>query len=110
MSDIPSPTPSPAEMEELFPGVESEGPLVGILMGSESDRPVMEKACAELNERALSYEMRVISAHRNPREVAEYAEKASVRGIRVLICGAGSASMPPRPPAAIGTPITGSSV
>ena len=95
MSDIPSPTPSPAELEELFPGVESEGPLVGILMGSESDRPVMEKACAELDERALSYEIRVISAHRDPRAVAEYAEKASVRGIRVLICGAGMAAALP---------------
>ena len=66
MSDIPSPTPSPAEIAELIPGLESEGPLVGILMGSESDRPVMEKAAAELDARALSYEMRVISAHRNP--------------------------------------------
>ena len=44
MSDIPSPTPSPAEIAELIPGLESEGPLVGILMGSESDRPIMEKA------------------------------------------------------------------
>ena len=74
MSDIPSPIPSPAQLEELFPGVESPGPLVGILMGSESDRPVMEKAGAELEARALSYEMRVISAHRNPKEVAAYAD------------------------------------
>ena len=88
MSDIPSPTPSPAEIAELIPGLESEGPLVGILMGSESDRPVMEKAAAELDARALSYEMRVISAHRNPREVA-------LRGIRVLICGAGMAAALP---------------
>ena len=91
VSDIPSPTPSPAEIAELIPGLESEGPLVGILMGSESDRPIMEKAAAELDARALSYEMRVISAHRNPKEVAAYAESAAVRGIRVLICGAGMA-------------------
>jgi 5-(carboxyamino)imidazole ribonucleotide mutase len=87
VSDMPSPTPSPAEMEELFPGVESPGPLVGILMGSESDRPVMEKACAELDARALTYELRVISAHRNPKEVAEYAEKASVRGMAAALPG-----------------------
>ena len=71
MSDIPSPTPSPAEIAELIPGLESEGPLVGIVMGSESDRPIMEKAAAELDARALSYEMRAISAHRNPKEVAD---------------------------------------
>ena len=64
-------------------------------MGSESDRPVMEKACAELDARALSYEMRVISAHRNPKEVAAYAESAALRGIRVLICGAGMAAALP---------------
>ena len=90
-----SPTPTPAEMAELIPGLESDGPLVGILMGSESDRPVMEKACAELEARALSYELRVISAHRNPKEVAAYAESAALRGIRVLICGAGMAAALP---------------
>ena len=89
MSDIPSPTPSPAEMEEMIPGMEATAPLVGILMGSESDRPVMEKACAELDERALSYEIRVISAHRNPKEVAAYAESAAPRGIRVNAISAG---------------------
>ena len=89
------PTPTPAEMAELIPGLESDGPLVGILMGSESDRPVMEKACAELEARALSYELRVISAHRNPKEVAAYAEGAALRGIRVLICGAGMAAALP---------------
>ena len=79
----------------MIPGLEATAPLVGILMGSESDRPVMEKACAELDERALSYEIRVISAHRNPKEVAAYAESASVRGIRVIICGAGMAAALP---------------
>src|SRR6185436_14847222 len=101
-------------MEELFPGVESEGPLVGILMGSESDRPVMEKACAELDARALSYEIRVISAHRNPKEVAAYAESAALRGIRVIIAGAGMAAALPGVVAAytelpvIGVPLTSS--
>jgi 5-(carboxyamino)imidazole ribonucleotide mutase len=89
------PTPTPAQMAELIPELQSDGPLVGILMGSESDRPVMEKACAELDARALSYELRVISAHRDPKEVAEYAESAALRGIRVLICGAGMAAALP---------------
>jgi phosphoribosylaminoimidazole carboxylase PurE protein len=94
-SETAAVTPTAAEMERLHPGMESTGPLVGILMGSESDRPVMEKACAELDERALSYEIRVISAHRNPKEVAAYAESAALRGIRVLICGAGMAAALP---------------
>ena len=93
--DVPSPTPSPAEMDDMIPGLEATAPLVGILMGSESDRPIMEKACAELDARALSYEINVISAHRNPKEVAAYAESASVRGIRVIIAGAGMAAALP---------------
>jgi phosphoribosylaminoimidazole carboxylase PurE protein len=93
--DVPSQTPSPAEMDELILGLEATAPLVGILMGSESDRPIMEKACAELDARALSYEINVISAHRNPKEVAAYAESASVRGIRVIIAGAGMAAALP---------------
>jgi 5-(carboxyamino)imidazole ribonucleotide mutase len=94
-TETPSPTPSAAEMERLLPGMEATGPLIGILMGSESDRPVMDKACAELDERGLSYEVRVISAHRDPKAVAAYAEGAALRGIRVLICGAGMAAALP---------------
>ena len=76
--------------------MEADGPLVGILMGSESDRPVMEKACARARgARASRYELRVISAHRNPKEVAAYAEGAALRGMRVLICGAGMAAALP---------------
>jgi phosphoribosylaminoimidazole carboxylase PurE protein len=82
-------------MEQLLPDLSADGPLIGILMGSESDRPVMEKACAELDARGLSYEINVISAHRNPKQVAAYAERAAVRGIRVLICGAGMAAALP---------------
>jgi 5-(carboxyamino)imidazole ribonucleotide mutase len=107
-----SATPTPEEMAELLPELQPDGPLVGILMGSESDRPVMEKACAELQARAISHELRVISAHRNPREVAAYAEGAALRGIRVLICGAGKAAALPGVVAAytelpvIGVPIS----
>jgi phosphoribosylaminoimidazole carboxylase PurE protein len=70
-------------------------PLVGIVMGSESDRAVMEKACTELNERGISNEIQVMSAHRSPDLVATYAKEARGRGIKIIIAGAGlSAALP----------------
>src|SRR3954453_16679481 len=64
-------------------------------MGSESDRAVMEKACGELNERGISNEIQVMSAHRSPDLVATYAKEAKGRGIQVIIAGAGlSAALP----------------
>ena len=72
-----------------------EGPTVGIVMGSKSDMPVMEKAAAELEQLGIRHEMRVMSAHRDPETVAEYAKNARLRGIRVIIAGAGlSAALP----------------
>ena len=71
------------------------GPLVGILVGSESDREAMEPAMKELEERAISHEFYVLSAHRDPRGVAEYASTAALRGVRVIICGAGMAAALP---------------
>jgi 5-(carboxyamino)imidazole ribonucleotide mutase len=71
------------------------GPLVGILVGSESDRESMEPAIQELEERGISHEFRVLSVHRDPRGVAEYASTAALRGVRVLICGAGMAAALP---------------
>ncbi|MDQ3859917.1 MAG: 5-(carboxyamino)imidazole ribonucleotide mutase [Actinomycetota bacterium] len=74
---------------------EAAGPLVGILIGSESDREAIEPAIEELGERAISYELRVLSAHRDPRGVAEYASTAALRGVRVIIAAAGmSAALP----------------
>jgi phosphoribosylaminoimidazole carboxylase PurE protein len=70
-------------------------PDVGILVGSESDRAAMEAATKELDERGIEWEFNVLSAHRNPREVAEYATTAADRGIRVLITGAGLAAALP---------------
>jgi 5-(carboxyamino)imidazole ribonucleotide mutase len=68
---------------------------VGILVGSESDRERMQPALDALDERGVSYEFEVRSAHRTPDAVAEYARTARERGIRVLICGAGlSAALP----------------
>jgi phosphoribosylaminoimidazole carboxylase PurE protein len=72
-----------------------DAPLVGIVMGSESDRETMEKAGKELEERGIAYEIQVMSAHRSPDLVATYAKEARSRGLRVIIAGAGlSAALP----------------
>jgi 5-(carboxyamino)imidazole ribonucleotide mutase len=70
-------------------------PLVGILIGSESDRDAIMGAVEELDERGIASELNVLSAHRNPREVAEYASSARERGLKVLIAGAGMAAALP---------------
>lgn len=70
----------------------SEKPLVGILMGSDSDLPVMEEAAKILKDFGIPYEMTVSSAHRTPKRTSEYAQSAEGRGIRVIIAGAGSAA------------------
>ena len=73
----------------------SDAPQVGIVMGSKSDMPLMERAGQELEERGIRYELRVMSAHRDPETVAEYARNARLRGLRVIIAGAGlSAALP----------------
>ena len=70
-------------------------PVVGILVGSESDRERMKPALDELDARGIAYEFEVRSAHRDPRAVAEYCESARGRGLRVLIAGAGLAAALP---------------
>ena len=80
-----------AELEE----VEVDTPLVGIVMGSKSDLSTMEAAEKELTERGIRSEVRIMSAHREPDKVAEYARNARLRGLRVIIAGAGlSAALP----------------
>jgi 5-(carboxyamino)imidazole ribonucleotide mutase len=69
--------------------------IVGILVGSESDRERMQGAVDELDRRGIAYELEVRSAHRDPAAVAEYATSARSRGLRVLICGAGLAAALP---------------
>jgi 5-(carboxyamino)imidazole ribonucleotide mutase len=85
-----------AEVEHEFDELDvDEVPAVGIVMGSKSDMPVMERAGEELEERGIRYEIRVMSAHRDPETVAEYAKNARMRGLRVIIAGAGlSAALP----------------
>jgi 5-(carboxyamino)imidazole ribonucleotide mutase len=70
----------------------SDRPLVGILMGSESDREVMDQARQVLADLGIESETSVMSAHRNPDSVARYASEAEARGIRVLVAGAGLAA------------------
>ena len=70
-------------------------PLVGILVGSESDRERMQDAVDELERRGIGFELEVRSAHRDPAAVAEYASTARERGLRVLIAGAGLAAALP---------------
>ena len=72
-----------------------DGALVGILVGSDSDRERMQAATDELDERGIGWELEVRSAHRTPDAVAEYARTARERGLRVLICGAGLAAALP---------------
>jgi len=75
--------------------VSADAPVVGILVGSESDRERMQGAIDELEQRGLAHEFEVLSAHRQPDAVAEYARSARERGLRVLICGAGLAAALP---------------
>jgi 5-(carboxyamino)imidazole ribonucleotide mutase len=83
------------EVETILQGIQMEPVLVGIVMGSESDREVMEAACKELDERRIKYELNVLSAHRDPDKVAHYARTAQSRGLKVLIGGAGKAAALP---------------
>jgi len=114
VSEGPAPV-TETEVEDEFAELDVDAPLVGIVMGSKSDMPTMEKAGKELEERGIHYEMRVMSAHRDPDTVAGYAKNAKMRGLRVIIAGAGLAAALPGVVAAhtelpvIGVPLTSSS-
>ena len=83
-------------------------PIVGIVMGSDSDWPMMEPAAAALAEFGVPYEAHVVSAHRTPRRMLEYAETAAGRGLRVVIAGAGGAAhLPGMVAAATPLPVIG---
>ena len=79
-------------------------PTVGIIMGSQSDWPVMRHAAETLDKLGVSLETRVISAHRTPKRLEEYATGAKERGLKVLIAGAGMAAALPGSAAAL-TPL-----
>jgi 5-(carboxyamino)imidazole ribonucleotide mutase len=103
-----------AEVEEEFSEMEVGAPRVGIVMGSKSDLPAMEAASKELEQRGIGHEVRVMSAHRDPDVVADYARNAKMRGLRVIIAGAGLSAALPGVVAAhttlpvIGVPLTSS--
>ena len=115
MSDIESSGVTETAVEEEFASLAVDSPLVGIVMGSKSDMPVMEKAARELDDRGILNETRVMSAHRDPDTVAEYAKNARMRGLRVIIAGAGLAAALPGVVAGhtelpvIGVPLTSAS-
>ena len=67
-------------------------PVVGIIMGSKSDLRIMKEAVRALKELKVAYEVQVVSAHRTPKKMFEYAENAYSRGLRVIIAGAGGAA------------------
>lgn len=70
----------------------SKNPLVGVIMGSDSDWPTMKEACNILDTFEVPYEKQVVSAHRTPDDMAKYGKEARNRGIRVVIAGAGGAA------------------
>ena len=91
----PRALPRPASpLDTLFVS-ETEQPLVGVVMGSDSDWPTMEKAVEVLEQFGVPYEARVVSAHRTPELLVEYSKSAQERGLKVIIAGAGgSAHLP----------------
>ena len=101
-------------VEEEFQELDVDAPLVGIIMGSKSDMEVMQKAAKELDERGIHNEVRVMSAHRDPDVVADYCKNAHMRGLKVIIAGAGLAAALPGVAAAhtdlpvVGVPLTSS--
>jgi 5-(carboxyamino)imidazole ribonucleotide mutase len=112
ISLVPEPLEE-SDVEAELEGLDVDAPRVGIVMGSKSDLETMEKAAAELHERGILHEMRVMSAHREPDLVAEYSKNARMRGLRVIIAGAGISAALPGAVAAhtdlpvIGVPLSG---
>jgi len=120
VSEISEPQPSsPATMpavEQAFEEIEVDAPLVGIIMGSKNDKPKMQPAGEALHDAGIRYEVRVMSAHRDPEAVREYCVNAKMRGLKVVIAGAGMSAALPGVAAAhtdlpvIGVPILGKSL
>jgi 5-(carboxyamino)imidazole ribonucleotide mutase len=114
-----APATAPASMpavEEAFDEIEVDEPIVGIIMGSKNDKPKMQPAGSALHDAGIRYEVRVMSAHRDPEKVREYCQNARMRGLKVIIAGAGMSAALPGVAAAhtdlpvIGVPILGKSL
>lgn len=88
--------------------MKSSSPVVGIIMGSDSDLPVMQEAAKVLEEFGISHELTVVSAHRTPDRLVTYAKEAADKGLKVIIAGAGGAAHLPGMTAAMTTlPVIG---
>lgn len=90
-----SPTPSPSTAKDKGPSkakAEKSYPLVGIVMGSDSDWPIMKEAAEVLKQFGVPFETQVVSAHRTPDDMANYAKNAGGRGLVTIIAGAGGAA------------------
>jgi 5-(carboxyamino)imidazole ribonucleotide mutase len=113
MSD-PRVSEAEPQTEAEFEGLDVDAPRVGIVMGSKSDMAAMDAAAEELKKRDIGHEVRVMSAHRDPDVVADYAKNAKMRGLKVIIAGAGLSAALPGVVAAhtelpvIGVPLTSS--
>ena len=118
MTGVPEPAPPEVvvepEAQADLEALDVDAPRVGIVMGSKSDMEAMDAAGRELTERGILHEVRVMSAHRDPDMVADYARNAQMRGLRVIIAGAGLSAALPGVVAAhtrlpvIGVPLTSS--
>lgn len=103
-------------VEAVFEEIEVDAPRVGIIMGSKNDKPKMQPAGQALQDAGVMYEVRVMSAHRDPEKVREYCHAARMRGLKVIIAGAGMSAALPGVVAAhtdlpvIGVPIMGKSL
>jgi phosphoribosylaminoimidazole carboxylase len=117
------PDGSEAEVDRYAPAAPTPGagkasrhPLVGVIMGSDSDLPVMLPAARILDRFGVPYELTIVSAHRTPSRMVEYARGAAPRGIRTIVAGAGGAAHLPGMVAAltplpiIGVPVKGSTL
>jgi phosphoribosylaminoimidazole carboxylase PurE protein len=113
MSDVGTGTQTMPEVESAFEEIEVDAPLVGIIMGSKSDKPKMQPAGEALQDLGIRFEVRVMSAHRDPDTVRDYCMNARMRGLKVIIAGAGMSAALPGVAAAhsdlpvIGVPISG---
>jgi phosphoribosylaminoimidazole carboxylase PurE protein len=101
------------EVERAFEEIEVDAPLVGIIMGSKNDKPKLQPAGQALQDAGIRYEVRVLSAHRTPDETRDYCTNARMRGLKVIIAGAGMSAALPGFAAAhtdlpvVGVPISG---
>jgi 5-(carboxyamino)imidazole ribonucleotide mutase len=96
------------DVESQISNIKSETPLIGIIMGSDSDLPIMQAAADILKFFEIEFELTVVSAHRTPQRMFDYASSAHVRGLKVIIAGAGGAAHLPGMVASITTlPVIG---